>query len=343
MVDPSAGGLSVADLDVRFGAVHALDGMSFAVQPGQLVGFLGPNGAGKTTTMRAILGLVTTQRGTVTWRGAPIDERMQRRVGYMPEERGLYARMKVFEQVVYFGRLSGLSKAEARASTTRWLERFGLADRHDSHLQDLSHGNQQRVQLAVALVHEPELLVLDEPFSGLDPVAVKTMSDIISERAAQGASVLFSSHQLDLVEGLCEDVVIVRNGRSVADGRVSDLRALSARRVLRVELAGAATPGAAPWLPTLPDAEIIELSDHHLVARVGREVEPAALLAALGTDRRIRTFALEPPPLSEVFLDAVSARSSVAEGGDVGAVGAVDAVGEVGATVGVEAAHRSDA
>jgi ABC-2 type transport system ATP-binding protein len=300
-------GLRVNGLDVRFGPVHALAGMSFSVQPGQLVGFLGPNGSGKTTTMRAILGLVSVQHGDVTWHGVPIDETARRRIGYMPEERGLYARMKVFEQVVYFGRLSGLGKTEARASATRWLEHLGLADRHESHVQDLSHGNQQRVQLAVALVHEPDLLVLDEPFSGLDPLAVETMSDIIAERAANGAAVLFSSHQLDLVEGLCEDVVIVSEGRPVASGRVTDLRATSPRRVLRVELDGPVEPGD-EWPPTLPSAAIVEHSDPGFVARVDRSVEPGELLAALGVTRSIRSFALEPPPLSEVFVEAVSPR-----------------------------------
>ena len=192
--------LELRDLSKRFGDVQALDGASFEVPPGRMVGFLGPNGAGKTTAMRSIFGLVRLDRGEVLWDGKPLDEDEARRFGYMPEARGLYPKMTVGDQVEYFARLHGSDRSGAKAHADRWLERLDLVERRDSRVETLSHGNQQRVQLAVSLAFESDLLILDEPFSGLDPIAVTTMGDVIREEAHRGAGVLFSSHQLDLVE-----------------------------------------------------------------------------------------------------------------------------------------------
>ena len=199
--------LEIRDLSKRYGSVVALDGTSFRVAPGRIVGFLGPNGAGKTTTMRAIFGLVRPDHGEVRWRGKPIGPEVRARFGYMPEERGLYPKMKVGDQLSYFARLSGLTATAAKEATAAWLQRLGLADRHGARLEELSHGNQQRVQLAAALVHDPELAVLDEPFSGLDPLGVEALGEMLVQTAATGVAVVFSSHQLDLVEDICQDVV----------------------------------------------------------------------------------------------------------------------------------------
>jgi ABC-2 type transport system ATP-binding protein len=201
----------------------ALDGLTFAVPPGQVFGFLGPNGAGKTTTMRAIFGVLALDSGQIHWRGKPVDEQVRRSFGYMPEERGLYPNMAILDQVEYLGRLHDMTAPDARAAARNWLKRLGLGDRESAKLEALSHGNQQRVQLAAALVHDPELLVLDEPFAGLDPGGVDEMSAILAERAVAGVTVVFSSHQLDLVEHLCEAVAIINHGRLVAEGAVADL------------------------------------------------------------------------------------------------------------------------
>jgi ABC-2 type transport system ATP-binding protein len=215
--------LELTGLSRRFGSVVALDGLTFSVPPGQVFGFLGPNGAGKTTTMRAIFGVVALEKGEVRWRGEPVTEEARHRFGYMPEERGLYPSMQILEQLEYLGRLHDMTAAAARAAARNWIGRLGLAGRESAKLEALSHGNQQRVQLAAALMHEPDLLVLDEPFAGLDPGGVDDMTAILAERARAGVTVLFSSHQLDLVEDICEAVAIIYRGRVVAQGAVADL------------------------------------------------------------------------------------------------------------------------
>ena len=206
--------LEVDGLVRTYGDVRALDGMTFAVEPGAVTGFLGPNGAGKTTTMRAIFGLVALDAGEVRWDGRRIDHQARSRFGYLPEERGLYPTMKVLDQLEYLGRLRGLAADDARTEATRWLSDLGLADRAGDDLEDLSLGNQQRVELIGALIHRPDVLVLDEPFSGLDPVAVDALSKVLVAEARRGATVLFSSHQLDLVEDLCERAIVVDRGAS---------------------------------------------------------------------------------------------------------------------------------
>jgi len=215
--------LELIGLTRRFGSVTALDGLTFGVPPGQVFGFLGPNGAGKTTTMRAIFGVVALEAGEVRWRGEPVTEQARHRFGYMPEERGLYPSMQILDQLEYLGRLHDMTASSARGAAQNWIRRLGLEGRESAKLEALSHGNQQRVQLAAALMHDPDLLVLDEPFAGLDPGGVDDMTEILAERARADVTVLFSSHQLDLVEHICESVAIIHRGRVVAQGAVSAL------------------------------------------------------------------------------------------------------------------------
>jgi ABC-2 type transport system ATP-binding protein len=309
--------LEVLDLAKRYGSVVALDGASFVAPAGRLVGFLGPNGAGKTTTMRCIFGLATPDRGQTRWQGRDIDQPARLRFGYMPEQRGLYPRMRVGEQLSYFAQHHGLSGGDARRATTRWLERLGIGDRAGSKLEELSHGNQQRVQLAVALVHDPELLVLDEPFSGLDPIGIATMTEVLRERAAAGVGVVFSSHQLDLVESVCEDVAIIANGRIVANGPIDQLKGASGRRHLEVEVEG----GDDRWLGALPGAEVLERRGDRVRLLVDDTVDLQTVLATATSAGRVRRFSFEPPALSELFMDVV--RRDDAGRGDVLATQAV--------------------
>ncbi len=285
-----------------FGRITALDGCSLGVAPGGMVGFLGPNGAGKTTAMRSVFRLVALDGGSVTWSGRPIDLATMQRFGYMPEERGLYPKMTVASQVGYFGRLHGMPGREADAAAAQLLEELGLESRRDDKVQDLSHGNQQRVQLAIALVHDPELLVLDEPFSGLDPVAAATMAGVLSARAAEGAAVLFSSHQLDVVEDLCRDVVVIHQGRVVLAGEVEAIRASSPRRYLEVVVAGS----AGSWADGVEGAEIVLRRGDRVRLALGRGVDVARLAAMAAQAGAVEEFSFTPPDLSEVFREAVN-------------------------------------
>ena len=216
--------LQLKNLTKSYGTRQVLHDVSYQVDAGEIFGFVGGNGAGKTTTMRIVLGVLASDSGQVLWDDRPISLDDRRRIGYMPEERGLYPKMHVKDQLEYLAKLHGLSAAAARRETLTWAERLGVAERLGDEVQKLSLGNQQRVQLAAALVYSPEILVLDEPFSGLDPIAVDVMSGVLNETAAQGVPVIFSSHQLELVERLCHRVGIIKNGAMVAVGAIDDLR-----------------------------------------------------------------------------------------------------------------------
>jgi ABC-2 type transport system ATP-binding protein len=294
--------LSLERVHKRFGPVEALAGCSFTVERGRTLGFLGPNGAGKTTAMRTIFGLVEPDGGEVLWDGRPIGSAERLRFGYMPEERGLYPRMRVGEQLAYFGSLHGLEQSEARAAAFGWLERLGLADRADAKVEELSHGNQQRAQLAAALVHAPELLVLDEPFAGLDPVAVRTLADVLRDEAARGAAVLFSSHQLDLVEDICEQVAIIDRGTMVAEGELDALRRASHRRRVALRLDGAPPD----WLPEIDGVELVDRRNGDLRLAVGRDVDPEDVLAAAERTASVVEFRYGPPSLDELFRELVA-------------------------------------
>jgi ABC-2 type transport system ATP-binding protein len=286
----------------RFGAVTALDRCTFAARPGRLTGFLGPNGAGKTTAMRAVFGLVELDTGAIRWHGAPVSAAERARFGYMPEERGLYPRMRVRDQLVYLGELCGRGAKDAARSVDAWLDRLGLAGRAADRLDALSHGNQQRVQLIAALVNEPDLLVLDEPFSGLDPIGMGAMSELLRGVAAEGATVLFSSHQLDLVEDLCQDVVIIEHGRIVLAGELAELRAKVPQRLVDIRYRG-----PAPDWSRLASVTVIQARDGQARLRVDRATDLAAVVAAARDLPDLISFTYQPPTLSDLFRQAVAA------------------------------------
>ena len=300
-------GLEIRGLKRYFGDIRAVDGVDLTVGPGETVGFLGSNGAGKTTTMRMILDIVAPQAGTITWNGQPVGAEVRNAIGYMPQERGLYARMKAFEQVVYFGRLAGLSKSVAEERANYWLTRVGLADRRDDLVQELSGGNQQRVQLAVSLVHDPDLLVLDEPFAGLDPIAAEAMQEIISERSDAGASILLSSHQLNLVEGLCDSVVIISHGQQVASGRPMDLRLAAGQRTLVAEWA----EDVGEWEPL--SGEMVSFTGTRAEVVLPASSDAGAQIAHALAAGPVVTLTVEPPSLAEVFADSVTPPSPTPE------------------------------
>ncbi len=290
--------LHVDAVSRSFGDRQVLKDVSFSVTAGRMTGFVGANGAGKTTTMRIMLGVLAADTGAVTWRGAPLDRPTRQRFGYMPEERGLYPKMTVTDQIVYLGRLHGLSRADAQRRTGALLERLGLGERADDPVEKLSLGNQQRVQVAAAIVHDPEVLVLDEPFSGLDPLAVETVLGVLRDRAAAGAPVLFSSHQLELVERLCDDLVIIADGMIRAAGSRTDLRASYARPRYAVEVAA-----DAGWLRDHPGVTLVQLDGPRAVFDLAGDADDQEILRAALARGPVRSFAPVQPSLTEIFRE----------------------------------------
>ena len=312
--EPAAPGvLEIDHLSKSYGPVQALADMTFEVRAGEIFGFVGSNGAGKTTAMRIMLGVLAADAGTVRWNGAELDLESRRLFGYMPEERGLYPKMKVGEQLRFLAGLHGMPRTEAAEAVDRWTDRLGVGDRRGDNVEKLSLGNQQRVQLAAALVHNPAVLVLDEPFSGLDPVAVDIMSAVLRERADAGVPVIFSSHQLDLVERLCDRVGIVQAGRMQALGTIDELRtterpqwllAVDAETTAVVSALGAVPGVHAAAVPERPGAVLVELTGAALATGGGVEQKLLRIALTLGS---LREFAPVRPTLTDLFRDIVSA------------------------------------
>jgi len=290
--------LETHELTRFYGDTVVVDHVDLQVRPGRITGFVGANGAGKTTTMRMMMGVLAPTSGTVLWNGEPVDAADRRRFGYMPEERGLYPRMKVLEQLIFFARLHGVSTSDARERATKLLHHFGLSERTDDLLDTLSLGNQQRVQIAASLVHRPTALVLDEPFSGLDPLAVDSMVDLLRDEASD-LPLLFSSHQLELVERLCDDIVILAEGRVVAAGPVDELSRRGAERY-RVELDGE----DAAWLRDVRGVHVVDVDGS--VALLDLDGLDAADLARTVVSRSpVIELSRARQPLSDIFREAV--------------------------------------
>jgi ABC-2 type transport system ATP-binding protein len=296
--------LELIEISKAFGEVTALEAVSFNVPQGAIVGFVGPNGAGKTTAMRIVLGVLEADSGVVRWQGQAVDAVARRRFGYMPEERGLYPKMRVADQLEYLTRLHGLSRADASRRVAEITEVLGVSARARDRVESLSLGNQQRVQLAAALAHEPDVLVLDEPFSGLDPVGVDALAAVLRGQCdSRGVPVVFSSHQLELVERLCDAVVLIDRGRIVAAGTIAELRASRTARLLRVEV-----PGAAPdWYEELPGVILFNVSDGAVVLEVPEDFDEQRVLDLARSRGDVLHFSRVQPTLAELFREVVSA------------------------------------
>ncbi|PZQ89070.1 MAG: ABC transporter ATP-binding protein [Leifsonia xyli] len=292
--------LEIRDVRKSYGTRRVLDEVSFDVAPGRMTGFVGGNGAGKTTTMRIVLGVLEPDAGTVTLDGASLGPTGRRRFGYMPEERGLYPKMKLAEQLIYLARLHGLTPADAQRNTTELLERLSLAERAGDAIEKLSLGNQQRAQIAAALVHDPEVLMLDEPFSGLDPMAVDVVAEVLAERARRGIPVLFSSHQLDIVERLCDDLVIIAAGTIRAAGSRDALRDQHA--TLRYQLQ---TDGDAGWVREQAGVTVIEADGGYALFDAENPAAAQRVLEAAVARGAVSDFARQHPSLSQIFKEVV--------------------------------------
>ena len=289
----------------RFGDVQALAGISFAVEAGEVFGFLGANGAGKTTTMRIALGLMKADSGTVTWGGRPAREWPRRTWGYMPEERGLYEKMRVIDQLVHLASLYGVPRRRARVAAGEWLERFRLSDKADRRLDALSKGNQQKVQYIATILHEPDVLLMDEPFAGLDPVNVAMLKEAFLDMRDRGRTLVFSTHQLEQAEALCSSVAIIDHGRVVAAGATRDVRRSTGQQVVRV----AVEDPNRGWLRDLPDVTMLRDGADYAEVAVTGATTPQDILSAAIAHGPVLRFEVADPSLEQVFVERVAAHA----------------------------------
>ena len=313
----------------RFGAVTALDGISFEVARGSVFGFLGANGAGKTTTMRIVLDILRPDAGTASWVGTPTTDVPRETWGYLPEERGLYPRLQVLEQLVFFASLYGIPRDTAATRAKEWLARFRIPDYATRRAEELSKGNQQKVQLIAAILHEPAVLLMDEPFVGLDPVNVALLKEAFAEMQARGTTLIFSTHQMEMVEELCEAVALIDKGRLVLEGPIREVKRSTGRRVVRLAVDGARGAGAAvdgargagaaadgggsrgaaeapAWLADLAGVRVARAGNDYLELAVDRDVDPETILrAALDKGERVTNFLIADPSIEEIFIERV--------------------------------------
>jgi ABC-2 type transport system ATP-binding protein len=300
--------LVVDSISKHFGPIQALDGVSFSVEPGRIFGLLGANGAGKTTAMRIVLDILRADGGSVTWNGRPNTEVPRKTWGYLPEERGLYLRMRVMEVLSFFASLYGVSQADATREVEDWLERFRIPEYRDRKVEELSKGNQQKIQFIAAILHNPDVLIMDEPFTGLDPVNVQLLKEAFLEMRDRGKTLIFSTHQMEQVEELCESIAIVDRGRVVVHGAVRDVKRDMGRRVVRLATADG---GDAAWLEELDGVRIGRRREDYLELTVPTGTDPELILrSAIARGERVTRFEIADPSLEEVFIAHVGRRAN---------------------------------
>ena len=290
-------GLDICRLVKTFNGLAAVDGVSFRVEPGAIYGLLGPNGAGKTTIIRVIMGILGADEGEVRYQGHPITRLESRRFGYLPEERGLYQKTRLRETLIYLARLKGLAPAEAAGGVDTYLERFELQEYAQKNIQALSRGNQQKAQFIAAVVHQPEVVILDEPFAGLDPVNQIILKEIISELQAGGATILLSTHQMEQVERLCQAICLINRGRVVLGGSLAEVKDEHRERCVEVTFDGIIPEGVDRWL------EVLEAGNSTVIGSLKHGLAPT--LKGLVDLGRVLEFKVREPTLEEIFIEAV--------------------------------------
>ncbi len=295
--------LIVDSVSKRFGEIHALEGISLEIKPGEVFGLLGANGAGKTTAMRIVLDILRPDSGTISWKGKLNTELPRETWGYLPEERGLYAKMNVLDQLVFFGKLHGLRGKAAERETRDWLERFRIPEYADRRAEQLSKGNQQKIQFIAAILHDPQVLLMDEPFTGLDPINAALLKEAFLELKDRGKTIIFSTHQMETVEEMCESIAILDRGRVVVCGPVREVRRSSGRQVVRLAVEG--DPEIA-WLGTLDGIVVERRGQDYTEVEVAPGHDPAVVLqTALVRGCKVRHFEIADPSLEEIFIEHV--------------------------------------
>jgi ABC-2 type transport system ATP-binding protein len=298
--------LVIEHINKSFGPVRAIVDLSMEVKEGGLFGLLGPNGAGKTTTMRMILDIFRPDSGQITWNGKPVRQVSRRSWGYLPEERGLYPKMEVDEQLVFLARLNGLSKPDASRELEVWLERFQINENRHKKIEELSKGNQQKIQFLAAILHNPSVLIMDEPFSGLDPVNANVLKEALLEMHRQGKTIIFSTHQLEQVEELCEDIVILNKGQSVVQGNVREIKRQYGHNVARLKLDNDAE---AVWLDGLPGVMVTKRRQDYIEMQIQTNLDSNLIVdAALRHGGIISHFELLEPSLTDIFIEQVEGK-----------------------------------
>ncbi|BCL78370.1 ABC transporter ATP-binding protein [Ktedonobacteria bacterium brp13] len=296
-------GLVVEHINKSFGTFQAVKDLSMEVKGGSIFGFLGANGAGKTTTMRMILDIFRPDSGHITWNGQEIRTIPRNKLGYLPEERGLYPKMTVDEQLLFLGQLNGLTKAEATAAINEWLERFQIVANRKKNISDLSKGNQQKVQFLATILHNPDILIMDEPFSGLDPVNANVLKEAFLEMRRRGKTIIFSTHQLDQAEELCEDIIIINKGQTVIQGSVRDVRRSQGRNIIRLKFDN---DTEALWLNELADVRVMKRRQDYIELQIQSGFNPTIIIEkALQHNASISLFELTEPSLTDIFIEAV--------------------------------------
>jgi ABC-2 type transport system ATP-binding protein len=315
--------LVIQQISKSFAPVKALDGVSFTVEPGRIFGLLGANGAGKTTCMRIVLDILRPDAGSVTWQGTSNTNLPRRTWGYLPEERGLYLRMKVIDVLRFFAALYGVPEAEATAEVEDWLERFRVPEYRDRKVEELSKGNQQKIQFIAAILHDPQVLIMDEPFSGLDPVNVQLLKEAFLEMRDRGKTLIFSTHQMEQVEELCEAIAIIDRGRVVESGPLREVKRRMGRQVVRlaVEQTDGAAASARPamdaergnglgWVEEIPGVTLTRRGQDYLEMHVASGTDPESILqAVLARGERVTRFEIADPSLEEIFIERVGHRA----------------------------------
>jgi ABC-2 type transport system ATP-binding protein len=296
-------GLTVEHINKSFGQLHVINDLSMEVKEGSIFGFLGPNGAGKTTTMRMILDIIRPDSGSITWNGKDMREMPRHNLGYLPEERGLYPKVEVQEQLVFLARLNGLSKSAALEQLGEWLERFEIPQYRHMKVEELSKGNQQKIQFLATILHDPLILIMDEPFSGLDPVNANLLKEALLEMHRRGKTMIFSTHQLEQVEELCEDVLIIDQGRTIIRGSVREVKRQEGRNVARLKLDNDAE---ASWLDTLEGVKVTKRRQDYIEMNIQSTVNPNLIVEeALQHGGIISRFELTEPSLTDIFIEHV--------------------------------------
>ncbi|MED3644606.1 ABC transporter ATP-binding protein [Caldifermentibacillus hisashii] len=294
--------LEIEHVSKRFGKYTAVDDLSLSIPEKTIFGFLGANGAGKTTTFRIILGLMDASSGNVSWNGKPVDYSTSDNIGYLPEERGLYPKQKVKEQLIFLARLKGMSKQEAEKELGRWLERFKVPDYADKKVEELSKGNQQKIQFIASILHKPSLLILDEPFSGLDPINVELLKQAVLDLKESGTTIVFSSHRMEHVEQLCENLCILNKGKTVLQGSLKEIKQSFGKKNLIIH-----ADFDVSFLKEYPGVRKSSVTPEGIQLQIEGEEVAGSILQEIVGRGFIRKFALEEPSLNDIFIEKVGA------------------------------------